>query len=119
MRRFTVLSGYYSSLRQQWEKDQDNQLLRFQYASVLCRSAQEQDRLEALLHLETLVMDKDSSAYMRDALYLMSVLRYVMGDYDAARSCAEELCRIDPDNPQVGKLVCMYVCMYVCLYVSV
>eukprot|EP01031_Cornospumella_fuschlensis_P034782 gene34782-42118_t len=88
-------------IRQKWEGDQGNSLLRFQYASVLCRSTQQQDRLEALLHLETLVLDKDCSAYMRDALYLMSVLRYMMGEYEAARSCAEELCRIDPDNPQV------------------
>lgn len=70
----------------------------------MCRSAHEQDRLEALLHLEQLAMAQRSSSYMRDSLYLMAVLRYVMEDYDAARGCAEELCRLDPDNPQVRNL---------------
>eukprot|EP00981_Chlorochromonas_danica_P008044 scaffold1946_cov188-Ochromonas_danica.AAC.7 len=34
----------------------------------------------------------------------MAVLRYIMGEYHLARVCAEELCRIDPDNPQVKNL---------------
>lgn len=77
----------------------DNDLLRFQYASVLAHSGHNDDLREALLHLEHLM--NNSTTYFRDALYLLAVVKYLLGEYDAARSCAEELLCIDPENVQV------------------
>lgn len=78
----------------------DNDLRRFQYASVLARSCFQADRQEALIHLGFLVTS--STEYHRDALYLLTVTKYLEADYDGARGCAEELCRVDPDNIQVS-----------------
>ncbi len=83
-----------------WEQDMDNDLARFQYATALAHSAHNDDKREALLHLEYLV--NNSSFYLRDCLYLLATVRYLLGDYDAARACAEELCRLEPDNHQVS-----------------
>lgn len=77
----------------------DNHLLRFQYASLLARSQTDYDRREAILHLEHLI--NHSPEYLRDSLYTLATLRFILHEYDAARACAEELLRIDPDNEQV------------------
>lgn len=81
----------------------DDNLLRFQFASLLARSSEVEDRYEATLHLEYLVTS--SSEYHRDALYLLAVTKYVLEDYDGGRACAEELCRIEPDNHQVCHVI--------------
>ena len=80
----------------------DNSLIRFQYASLLARSTVETDRREAILHLEYLI--NHSPEYLRDTLYILATLRFLMHEYEAARACAEELLRIDPDNEQVPVL---------------
>ncbi len=90
---------YIREFRQRWSADMDDDLLRFQYASMLSHSSEFHDWQEAVLHLEHLV--NNSSNYFRDALYLLAVVRYLLGEFDAARSCAEELLCIDPDNMQV------------------
>lgn len=80
----------------------DNDLARFQYATALAHSSEQEDRREALLHLEYLV--NHASFYLRDCLYLLATVRYLLGDYEAARTCAEELCRLEPDNYQAKNL---------------
>jgi hypothetical protein len=77
----------------------DNDLRRFQYACVLARSPHRHDRQESILHLEYLI--SNSPDYLRDSLYQLATVRYLLHDYEASRNCAEELCRIDPDNQQV------------------
>jgi tetratricopeptide (TPR) repeat protein len=95
------MNFYNREFRQKWLGDMDNDLLRFQYSSVLAHSGETNDLREALLHLEHLV--NNSRTYYRDALYLLAVVRYLLEDYDAARSCAEELLCMDPENAQVYK----------------
>lgn len=79
----------------------DNNLIRFQYASLLARSNNELDKREAMIHFEYLINNDEK--YLRDSLYLLATIKYILHDYEAARNCAEELCRIDPDNEQVKK----------------
>jgi predicted Zn-dependent protease len=79
----------------------DNDLRRFQYAHALTRSRHEADRKESVIHLEYLI--NHSHDYVRDALYLLATVRYLMHQYEASRNCAEELCRLDPDNEQVSQ----------------
>jgi hypothetical protein len=78
----------------------DNNLFRFQYASILAHSGNDMNRKEAVLHLEYLI--NNSEDYCRDSLYLLATLRYLMHEYQLAAACSEELCRIDPDNDQVS-----------------
>ncbi len=78
----------------------DNNLYRFQYASILAHSRKDMNRKEAVLHLEYLI--NNSEDYCRDSLYLLATLRYLMHEYQLAAACSEELCRIDPDNDQVS-----------------
>lgn len=82
-------------------KDQDDPLRLFQYTSVLTHSAHQHDRQEAFVHLEHLISDPNCQEYFRDSLYLSAIARYLAREYDAARSLAEELLRLEPDNPQV------------------
>ena len=77
----------------------ENNMLRFQFASVLARSPIKEDREEAVLHLGYLVTS--SGEYHRDALYLLAVTHYLLEDYESGRACAEELLRLEPDNQQV------------------
>jgi tetratricopeptide (TPR) repeat protein len=79
----------------------DSDQRRFEYASVLSRSAVDQDLQEAALHLEHII-NNNTASYFRDALYLLSIVRYSLNDMDAARSCVEELLRFEPSNPQVS-----------------
>lgn len=88
--------------QQRWESDIDNNMLRFQFASLLSRSPIRDDREEALIHLGYLVTN--SGEYHRDALYLLAVTKYLLEDYENGRACAEELLRLEPDNHQVSKL---------------
>jgi tetratricopeptide (TPR) repeat protein len=87
----------------------DNNLLRFQYASILARSPLETDRREATLHLEYLI--SNDIKYLRDSLYILATLRFILHEYELARTCAEELLRIDPDNEQVSnRFFFLWVC---------
>lgn len=79
----------------------DNNMLRFQFASLLSRSPIRDDREEALIHLGYLVTN--SGEYHRDALYLLAVTKYLLEDYENGRACAEELLRLEPDNHQVSE----------------
>lgn len=88
--------------QQRWEADIEDNLLRFQFASVLARSPIKEDREEALLHLGYLVTS--SGEYHRDALYLLAVTKYLLEDYEGGRAAAEELLRLEPDNHQAKNL---------------
>jgi len=77
----------------------DNDLKRFKYACALVRSDDQMDKRESILHLEHLI--NHSKSYMKDALFQLATVYFVLDDFEAALNCAEELCRIDPDNAQV------------------
>ena len=49
------MNFFCSDLRKQWENDLDNNLVRFKYAAVLAHSPSNEDKREAILHLEFLI----------------------------------------------------------------
>lgn len=99
-----------------WEQDTENNLYRFQLASLLACSPSVENRQEAVLHLSHLA--SSSGEFIRDALYLLSTTKYTLGDLAGARACAEELLRLDPDNVQVSSIVIVLVDVRVfyCIY---
>lgn len=90
------------ALRSTWEQDMDNNTKRFSYACALCRSPQELDRREAVIHFEYLL--NNSEGFIKDALFQLATTYYLLKEFDLSRRCAEELCRMDPDNQQVTTL---------------
>jgi hypothetical protein len=80
----------------------DNDTKRFSYACALCRSPQELDRREAVIHFEYLINHSDG--FVKDALFQLATTYYLLKEYELSRRCAEELCRMDPDNQQVRSL---------------
>lgn len=80
----------------------DNNLIRFKYATILSHSKFLNDRREAIIHFEYLI--NQAPEYLRDSLFYLGRLRFGLKEFDAARACAEELLRIDPDNEQVSGL---------------
>mmetsp|Transcript_995 Transcript_995/g.1045 ORF Transcript_995/g.1045 Transcript_995/m.1045 type:complete len:164 (+) Transcript_995:64-555(+) len=89
-------------LQKEWENDMDNNLIRFKYATILSHSKFLNDRREAIIHFEYLI--NQAPEYLRDSLFYLGRLRFGLKEFDAARACAEELLRIDPDNEQVKNM---------------
>jgi tetratricopeptide (TPR) repeat protein len=88
-------------LRRQWERDQDNLDTRLQYAIILSKSENIEDRREAVIHFEYLIYNNFS---LRETLYHLTTLYYSVGDFESARRYSEDLYRLEPDSKQIKSL---------------
>lgn len=98
---FALHSSHIDDARKNWELDQNNNMLRLQYAALLAQSSHSQDNAEASLHLQYLM---EASYSLRETLYYLATLYYYTESYESAMIFSEELLKLDPDSNQIKNL---------------
>lgn len=86
----------------EWSDDRNSINKRFSYAISLCQSNDHQQIEQGISHLQH-IRSMHTETYTSCLLYLALTFYYI-AEYAEARSCIEELYRLQPDSRQIKSL---------------